>query len=156
MFKKSLKNLSFIFKKKTNILKSYHNISFNQSTILKMLSYSKWNNFKEEDESLLFDSNAINKIEAHLKVDQLQSTYELVKDKSIVLIGEGSHGTKEYYQLRCDITKKLIENKKCQGVCIEGDFPSVGLLHLYVTQLSQSITLEEALLSFQRFPVWMV
>ena len=36
-----------------------------------------------------------------------------------VLIGEGSHGTHEYYQLRADVTKLLIEERRFNAVATE-------------------------------------
>lgn len=41
------------------------------------------------------------------------------------------------------------------GVCIEGDWPDVALLHCYVTLLTPDLTLEEAFVGFTRFPRWM-
>ena len=36
-----------------------------------------------------------------------------------MLIGEGSHGTHEYYQLRADVTKLLIEKRGFNAVATE-------------------------------------
>lgn len=42
--------------------------------------------------------------------DTLDILIENIKDKEVVLLGEASHGTHEYYKKRSDITKELIRN----------------------------------------------
>jgi erythromycin esterase-like protein len=73
----------------------------------------------------------------------------------IVLIGEASHGTKEFYEYRCELTKQLIQGGQCKAVCIEGDFPDVSLLHAYCVHLAPDLTIENAMSGFKRFPTWM-
>lgn len=48
-----------------------------------------------------------------------------VGDAKIVMIGEASHGTEEFYQHRAEITKQLIEQKGFNIVCAEGINPNV-------------------------------
>ncbi len=73
----------------------------------------------------------------------------------IVLIGEASHGTHEFYQARADITKLLIEEKGFSAVAIEGDWPAVYNINQYVHQNASIKTAAEALSEFKRFPAWM-
>jgi len=40
-----------------------------------------------------------------------------------VLIGEASHGTHEFYQLRAQITQQLITEKGFTPVIVEADWP---------------------------------
>ena len=77
------------------------------------------------------------------------------KSKKVVCIGEASHGTREFYQYRNEITKNLIVHGNCKGVLIEGDFPSVSVCHAYVTNISPNVSIEDCMNSFQRFPTWM-
>ena len=46
-----------------------------------------------------------------------------LKDKKIVMIGEASHGTKEFYEWRQHITQELIMNHGFNFVAVEGDWP---------------------------------
>jgi erythromycin esterase-like protein len=77
------------------------------------------------------------------------------KEHEVILIGESTHGTREYYQFRANITKKLIKEGHCTGVCIEADWPDTAKLHRFVTCFSESETIEQAMNGFSRFPTWM-
>lgn len=44
-------------------------------------------------------------------------------DAQIVLIGDGSHGTYEFYAHRANITHRLIEEKGFTAVAVEADWP---------------------------------
>src|SRR5881628_334541 len=58
---------------------------------------------------------------------------ELIGDKSVVLIGEASHGTHDFYRERAQITRLLIEHKGFNAVAIEGDWPDAHRVHSFVT-----------------------
>ena len=51
------------------------------------------------------------------------SVLDLVGDARFVLLGEGSHGTHEFYRERAQITKRLINEHGFQAVIVEGDWP---------------------------------
>ena len=80
---------------------------------------------------------------------------EVIGDARIVLIGEGSHGTHEFYEARAAITKWLIEEKGFCGVAAEADWPDAYRVNRYVRGLGEDTTAEEALRGFERFPAWM-
>jgi len=44
-------------------------------------------------------------------------------DRSIVMLGEASHGTHDYYTWRAAYSKKLIQEKGFQFIAVEGDWP---------------------------------
>ena len=48
---------------------------------------------------------------------------ELVADARLVLLGEASHGTHEFYKARCEITKRLLQDKGFTAVAVEADWP---------------------------------
>ena len=73
-------------------------------------------------------------------------------DARVVLIGEASHGTHEFYQARAAITRQLIERHGFDIVAIEGDWPDAAQLDRHVRQLPSALS-EEAV--FARFPTWM-
>uniref|UniRef100_UPI0013CFBEFA erythromycin esterase family protein n=3 Tax=Pseudomonadota TaxID=1224 RepID=UPI0013CFBEFA len=65
-----------------------------------------------------------------------------------------THGTREFYQTRADITRQLIVQGGFDAVAIEGDWPDVWRINRYV-QGEGADTATEALGDFQRFPEWM-
>ncbi|MEE6139256.1 erythromycin esterase family protein [Mycobacterium sp. 050128] len=80
---------------------------------------------------------------------------ELIGDARIVLIGESSHGTHEFYEARATITKWLIEEKGFCAVAAEADWPDAYRVNRYVRGLGVDETADAALLGFERFPAWM-
>ena len=80
---------------------------------------------------------------------------ELIGDARIVLIGESSHGTHEFYEARAEITKWLIEEKGFCAVAAEADWPDAYRVNRYVRGLSHDGSAEDALSGFERFPAWM-
>lgn len=72
-----------------------------------------------------------------------------------VLIGEATHGTHEFYRLRAEITKALIEREGFCAVAIEGDWPDAHRVDRFVRASGRDTTAEGALRGFDRFPIWM-
>jgi erythromycin esterase-like protein len=73
----------------------------------------------------------------------------------IVLIGEASHGTHEFYAMRAAITRRLIETRGFRAVAIEGDWPDTRRVDRYVRHLNGDQDPDAALAGFRRFPQWM-
>ncbi|MFO0618026.1 MAG: erythromycin esterase family protein [Polyangiaceae bacterium] len=80
---------------------------------------------------------------------------ERIGGRRIVLLGEASHGTHEFYRTRAEITKRLIEEKGFHAVAIEGDWPDAHRVHEFVAGTSSDRDAVDALAGFQRFPTWM-
>jgi erythromycin esterase-like protein len=80
---------------------------------------------------------------------------ELIDGAGIVLLGEASHGTHEFYRERARITRRLIEECGFLGVAIEGDWPDAHRVNRYVRGGGADRDAEEALGGFARFPTWM-
>ena len=78
-----------------------------------------------------------------------------IGDARFVLIGEASHGTHEFYRLRAQLTRRLIEDKGFSAVAVEGDWPDAYRVNRYVRGLGSDAEPVAALGSFQRFPGWM-
>ena len=55
--------------------------------------------------------------------DGLDPLLESIGDARLVLIGEASHGTHEFYQIRAELTKALIARKGFNVVAVEADWP---------------------------------
>jgi erythromycin esterase-like protein len=85
-------------------------------------------------------------------VDQL---LELVGDARLVLLGEASHGTHEFYAMRADLTRRLIAERGFRGVAVEADWPAAARVNTYVHGLGDDADAEAALGGFERFPRWM-
>jgi erythromycin esterase-like protein len=80
---------------------------------------------------------------------------ELIGNARIVLLGEASHGTHEFYRARADITQRLIEEKGFTAVAVEADWADAYRVNRFVRGLNDDTTANEALSDFRRFPTWM-
>lgn len=78
-----------------------------------------------------------------------------IGDANIVLIGEATHGTHEFYQIRADITRELILKKGFMAIAVEADWPDAYRVNRYVKGLGAKQDPESALSDFTRFPTWM-
>jgi erythromycin esterase-like protein len=87
--------------------------------------------------------------------DELDQLLDLIGHARIVLLGEATHGTHEFYDLRATLTRKLIAERGYQGVAIEGDWPDALRVDRFVRHHGDDDTAEDALAGFERFPVWM-
>jgi erythromycin esterase-like protein/predicted phosphoribosyltransferase len=84
-----------------------------------------------------------------------QVLFDLVGDARLVLIGEASHGTSEFYAARARMTRRLIEERGFCAVAAEADWPDAYRVNRYVRGRGDDATAEEALRGFERFPAWM-
>lgn len=75
-----------------------------------------------------------------------------IGDRRVVLIGEASHGTSEFYRMRARITRRLIEEKNFSAVAVEADWPDASRIDHYVRHRDAPRSGWEA---FARFPTWM-
>lgn len=81
-----------------------------------------------------------------------------IGEARVVLIGEASHGTHDFYRERARITRRLIEEKQFAAVAIEGDWPDAFRVHRYaVAERGADVdqNANNALSGFRRFPAWM-
>jgi erythromycin esterase-like protein len=80
---------------------------------------------------------------------------DLIGDARIVLIGEGTHGTDEFYRIRADLTTALIRGKQFNIVAAEADWPDAYRVNRWVRHASTEAGAAAALDDFVRFPRWM-
>jgi erythromycin esterase-like protein len=80
---------------------------------------------------------------------------ELIGEARIVLLGEASHGTHEFYRERARITRRLIEERGFTLVAVEADWPDAYRVNRWVRGRSEAGGAIESLDGFQRFPRWM-
>jgi erythromycin esterase-like protein len=79
----------------------------------------------------------------------------MIGDAKLVLLGEASHGTHEFYRERARITKRLIEEKGFTAVAVEADWPDAYRVNRYVRGEGDDAEAVDALAGFKRFPAWM-
>jgi protein-L-isoaspartate(D-aspartate) O-methyltransferase len=75
-----------------------------------------------------------------------------IGDARVVLLGEATHGTAEFYRMRARISRELIERKGFSFIAIEGDWPDAARIDHYVRHAE---TPPSEWTAFARFPVWM-
>jgi erythromycin esterase-like protein len=73
----------------------------------------------------------------------------------VVLLGEATHGTHEFYRERAFITRRLIAEKGFAAVAVEADWPDAYRINRYVRGASADEEAVQALTDFGRFPTWM-
>jgi len=70
----------------------------------------------------------------------------------IVLLGEATHGTSEFYRARAAISRHLIQHHGFNIVAVEADWPDAARIDRYVRHREADASEAEA---FARFPTWM-
>jgi putative phosphoribosyl transferase len=80
------------------------------------------------------------------------AAFDRFADARVVLLGEASHGTSEFYRARGAITRRLIEEHGFDFVAVEADWPDAASIDRRVRQLPPQRSLEHP---FSRFPTWM-
>ncbi len=78
--------------------------------------------------------------------------FERYADARVVLIGEASHGTSEFYRARAAITRRLIEQHGFSIVAVEADWPDAARIDCHCRQREPIAWAKNA---FKRFPSWM-
>jgi len=88
--------------------------------------------------------------------NDLQPLFDRIGDARIVMLGEASHGTHEYYTWRSHISKILIEEKGFNFIAVEGDWPDCYLLNRFVKgYYTNNKNATNVLNGFARWPTWM-
>jgi erythromycin esterase-like protein/predicted phosphoribosyltransferase len=80
---------------------------------------------------------------------------DLLGSARVVLIGEASHGTHEFYRTRARLSQRLIAEKGFLGVAAEADWPDAYRVNRYVRGEGTDRDATAALAGFRRFPAWM-
>src|SRR5947207_8134925 len=111
-------------------------------------------------EALLNEKEAISSINKHSyqlsgKVD-LTPLFKKISNAKIVMLGEASHGTHEFYTWRSYISRRLIEEKGFNLIAVEGDWPDCYRINRYIKNYKEAgANSQEVLLNFKRWPTWM-
>jgi protein-L-isoaspartate(D-aspartate) O-methyltransferase len=100
-------------------------------------------------------SDLIEKSAVHIpSIDSvdLSGLMKRIGDARVVLLGEATHGTAEFYDMRARITKELIQHKGFRFVAVEADWPDAAQIDHFVRETRMEPTEEP---TFARFPTWM-
>ncbi len=87
--------------------------------------------------------------------DPHDALVEAIGDARLVLLGEASHGTHEFYAERTRLTQRLIVEKGFHAVAVEADWPDAFRVSHFVRGFGRDPDADVALSGFERFPVWM-
>ncbi|HEX7327887.1 MAG TPA: protein-L-isoaspartate(D-aspartate) O-methyltransferase [Casimicrobiaceae bacterium] len=82
----------------------------------------------------------------------LEGLLRRIGDARVVLLGEATHGSSEFYRMRDRISRELITRKGFDFVAIEGDWPDAARIDHYVRHVD---TPPSEWTAFARFPTWM-
>ncbi|MBX0291810.1 erythromycin esterase family protein [Hymenobacter sp. HSC-4F20] len=86
----------------------------------------------------------------------LDTLIEAIGDTRVVLLGEASHGTSEYYTWRAALSKRLIQEKGFNFIAVEGDWPDCFEVNAAIKQDEPTYgTAAQLLSTFNRWPTWM-
>jgi erythromycin esterase-like protein/predicted phosphoribosyltransferase/dienelactone hydrolase len=80
------------------------------------------------------------------------AAFDRYADARVVLLGEASHGTSEFYRARAAITRRLIEKHGFDIVAVEADWPDAAAIDRHVRLKPHRAM---ATPPFSRFPTWM-
>ncbi len=103
------------------------------------------------------DSDELRRQVTHLREgpSSLDAVLETIGDAPLVLLGEATHGSHEFYDLRARITRRLFEEKGFDAVAVEADWPDAYRVNRYVRGQGNDPSATAALADFERFPQWM-
>jgi erythromycin esterase-like protein len=97
--------------------------------------------------------NCSRPLENALDLDPL---VDYLSHSRLVLLGEASHGTHEYYTWRTAISKRLISEHGFNFIAVEGDWPDFYRVNRYVKHYTESAgNSVQVLKEFNRWPTWM-
>ena len=111
-----------------------------------------------KDLSAIEETEMIKSMQEHFHDldESLDPLMDRIGDSRIVLLGEASHGTHEYYTWRARISKKLIKEKGFNIIGVEGDWPDCYRINRYIRNYEgEENSSLEVLKQFHRWPTWM-
>jgi erythromycin esterase-like protein len=87
--------------------------------------------------------------------EDYDSLLDSIGDARFVLLGEATHGTREFYRERAAITKRLVAEKGFTAVAVEADWPDAYRVNRFVKGEGDVLEGADPLSGFRRFPEWM-
>ncbi|HEX6307050.1 MAG TPA: erythromycin esterase family protein [Longimicrobiales bacterium] len=86
----------------------------------------------------------------------LDPLIDRIGDARIVMLGEASHGTSEYYTWRDRISRRLITDHGFSFIAVEGDWPDCYRVNRFIKRFADTAaSAYDVLHAFARWPTWM-
>lgn len=85
----------------------------------------------------------------------LNALMDRIGNARIVMLGEASHGTHEFYTIRNTITRRLIKEKGFNFIAVEGDWPDCYRINRFIKNYEADKDPLRVLTQFDRWPTWM-
>ena len=103
------------------------------------------------------DQDPLRRLAVPIDLDaaSLDPIMQAIGDAPLVLLGEATHGTEEFYRARELLTLRLLEERGFDAVAVEADWPDADRVNRYVRGRGDDASAPAALGDFQRFPQWM-
>ena len=107
------------------------------------------------DDATIIDAVRRDAVPVDLETAAQRLLEAIAPNVSMVLIGEATHGTQEFYRIRADLTRALVRQRGFDIVAVEADWPDAYRANQWVQLRGSDHTAEDALADFTRFPRWM-
>lgn len=112
-------------------------------------------NLRVQDTSLDIESAVLKVAKPIRKEQDLRALVRQMSEARVVMLGESTHGTEEFYRLRRQISQMLMEDYGFKFIAVEGDWPDCYKFNQYIKEKSPADSVEELMHTFQRWPLWM-
>lgn len=102
-------------------------------------------------------NSIVDNLSGHMKVMRnIHQIIELIPDDNeILLLGECTHGTQEFYDIRSQLTQELMIKKGYNVILLEAEWPDIYRVNKYVINESRDQSAIEALGNIKEFPKWL-
>jgi len=107
---------------------------------------------KAEQEAIRLLSKTARPLQGAHSFDPLM---ERIGNARVVMLGEASHGTHEFYTMRNAITRRLIKEKGFNFIAVEGDWPDCYRINRFIKHYEDHPDSLRVLTQFHRWPTWM-
>jgi erythromycin esterase len=88
--------------------------------------------------------------------EDLDEIVQRIGDAKVVMLGEASHGTQEFYAWRANLSRRLIAERDFSFIAVEGDWPDCYRLNKYVRGAdAQDRAADQVVADYRRWPQWM-
>lgn len=92
-------------------------------------------------------------------IKQYNNVYSILnnipKNTDVLLLGESTHGSEEFYQFRSDLTKQLIQEQNYNIILFETDWFNLYNVNKYINNNSDTTNVEDVLVNINNFPEWL-
>ncbi|MDN3922354.1 protein-L-isoaspartate(D-aspartate) O-methyltransferase [Roseateles violae] len=81
--------------------------------------------------------------------------FDRYADRRVVMLGEATHGSSEFYRARAAITRRLVAEHGFEIVAVEADWPDAAAIDRHVRAREEAGAAPAGTPPFQRFPRWL-